>query len=66
MFPFPRLLFSVDAPSAELELGRNLNADAIVEGNDVYFECRIRSNPSPTRVTWTLEVTTLASLIYLI
>ena len=44
------------SPSVELELGRNLNPDAITEGNDVYFECRIRSNPPPTRVIWTHEV----------
>jgi hypothetical protein len=42
---------------AELELGRNLKADAIAEGNDVYFECRVRSNPPPHRFLWTHEVT---------
>ncbi|XP_057369209.1 synaptogenesis protein syg-2-like [Daphnia carinata] len=43
------------APTAELELGRNLKPDSIVEGNDVYFECRIRSNPPPHRIIWTHE-----------
>ena len=42
---------------AELELGRNLKADAIAEGNDVYFECRVHSNPPPHRFLWTHEVT---------
>lgn len=41
---------------AELELGRNLKADAIAEGNDVYFECRVHSNPPPHRFLWTHEV----------
>ncbi|XP_046645622.1 synaptogenesis protein syg-2-like isoform X1 [Daphnia pulicaria] len=43
------------APTAELELGRNLKPDSIVEGNDVYFECRIRCNPPPHRILWTHE-----------
>ncbi|KZS14772.1 putative Hemicentin-1 [Daphnia magna] len=43
------------APTTELELGRNLKPDSIVEGNDVYFECRIRSNPPPHRIIWTHE-----------
>jgi len=46
----------VVAPTAELELGRNLKPDSIAEGNDVYFECRIRSNPPPLRFLWTHEV----------
>lgn len=44
------------APTTELELGRNLKPDSIVEGNDVYFECRIRCNPPPHRILWTHEV----------
>uniref|UniRef100_A0A0N8ECY9 Sidestep protein n=2 Tax=Daphnia magna TaxID=35525 RepID=A0A0N8ECY9_9CRUS len=43
------------APTAQLELGRSLNPDSIAEGNDVYFECRVRSNPPPHRFTWTHE-----------
>ena len=47
------------APTTELELGRNLKPDAIVEGNDVYFECRIRCNPPPHRILWTHEVSSI-------
>lgn len=47
------------APTTELELGRNLKPDSIVEGNDVYFECRIRCNPPPHRILWTHEVSSL-------
>jgi hypothetical protein len=43
-------------PTAELELGRNLKPDLIVEGNDVYFECRVSSNPLAQRFVWTHEV----------
>ncbi|EFX71288.1 hypothetical protein DAPPUDRAFT_60346 [Daphnia pulex] len=47
------------APTAELELGRNLKPDSIAEGNDVYFDCRIRSNPPPLRFLWTHEGQTI-------
>ncbi|EFX82716.1 hypothetical protein DAPPUDRAFT_48816 [Daphnia pulex] len=50
-----RLLDVNFAPTTELELGRNLKPDSIVEGNDVYFECRIRCNPPPHRILWTHE-----------
>lgn len=56
-FFFPKTISSTTVPPiAELELGRNLNPDAIVEGNDVYFDCRVRSNPAPSRIVWTHEV----------
>ncbi|XP_046444783.1 hemicentin-1-like isoform X3 [Daphnia pulex] len=47
------------APTAELELGRNLKPDLIVEGNDVYFECRVNSNPLVQRFVWTHEGQTI-------
>ncbi|EFX71285.1 hypothetical protein DAPPUDRAFT_60359 [Daphnia pulex] len=46
-------------PTAELELGRNLKPDLIVEGNDVYFECRVSSNPLVQRFVWTHEGQTI-------
>jgi len=39
-----------------LRLGANLDADAIKEGDDVYFECSIRANPDAVRLHWTHEV----------
>ncbi|XP_049882104.1 titin-like [Pectinophora gossypiella] len=32
-------------PVAKLELGANLDANKVVEGSDVYLDCRVRANP---------------------
>ncbi|XP_066989859.1 nephrin-like [Macrobrachium rosenbergii] len=39
-------------PKVTLSLGPHLQADDIKEGDDVYFECDIRANPSFNRVEW--------------
>ncbi|PSN39885.1 hypothetical protein C0J52_22444 [Blattella germanica] len=33
-------------------MGSSLNPDDIKEGDDVYFECNIRSNPKAYRLAW--------------
>lgn len=33
-------------------MGSNLNPDDIKEGDDVYFECVIQSNPKPYKMSW--------------
>ena len=48
-----------DAPRVELQLGRSLNASSIKEGDDVYFECLIYSNPPPKKIVWTRQVSIL-------
>ena len=39
-----------------LTLGRNIDGDAILEGNDVYLDCKVEANPAPYKVTWWHEV----------
>ncbi|KAK3925702.1 Nephrin [Frankliniella fusca] len=42
----------VHPPVVELRLGDTLNPGNIKEGDDVYFECSIRSNPPKHRIAW--------------
>ncbi|XP_055550385.1 uncharacterized protein LOC129732938 isoform X1 [Wyeomyia smithii] len=39
-------------PVVNLQLGSTLSIDDIKEGDDIYFECRIQSNPSWRRLAW--------------
>ncbi|XP_055382348.1 protein turtle homolog A [Condylostylus longicornis] len=40
------------APTAVMRMGTTLNPDDIKEGDDVYFECHIHSNPRPYKMSW--------------
>lgn len=46
---------TTDVPQITLRLGSNLRHSHIQEGNDVYFECLIRSSPSVTEIRWHFE-----------
>lgn len=46
------IYFFTDPPIVDLNLGSTLNADDIKEGDDVYFECKVRANPHWRRLTW--------------
>jgi len=39
-------------PVVVLSFGSNLNPDNLAEGNDVYFECKIKANPEVYKVVW--------------
>ncbi|KAK0081257.1 hypothetical protein PV325_012504 [Microctonus aethiopoides] len=39
-------------PKIRLELGSKMNPDDIEEGDDVYFECKVRANPAAYKVIW--------------
>ncbi|XP_066907688.1 nephrin [Halyomorpha halys] len=45
-------LHVVYPPIVSLRLGSTLNASDIKEGDDVYFECHIRSNPPWRKLSW--------------
>jgi len=40
-------------PIVSLRLGLELGTDAIEEGKDVYFECKIKANPDIYKISWT-------------
>ncbi|XP_012285422.1 nephrin [Orussus abietinus] len=42
----------VYAPIVSLKLGSTLSPEDIKEGDDVYFECHIQSNPRWTKLVW--------------
>ena len=48
--------FHTDTPQSILSLGSSLNGSNIKEGDDVYFECNVRANPRPYKVTWRFNV----------
>lgn len=56
-------LFFVDKPVASIALGKNLNSSAIIEGVDVYFECKIKSNLPVYKVMWKQDVS-VASVFF--
>ncbi|XP_031624769.1 neural cell adhesion molecule 2 isoform X1 [Contarinia nasturtii] len=39
-------------PVVTLKMGPSLNPDDIKEGDGVYFECTVRSNPKPYKMAW--------------
>ncbi|KAK2585637.1 hypothetical protein KPH14_010261 [Odynerus spinipes] len=39
-------------PKVQLHLGSTLKAENIKEGDDVYFECKVRANPEHHKITW--------------
>ena len=45
-----------DPPIVSLRLGLELGTDAIEEGKDVYFECKIKANPDIYKISWTHNV----------
>ena len=53
-----RILHISDPPAIGLTLGRSLDPGHIKEGDDVYFECDIRSNPEIRRLEWHHNVST--------
>lgn len=53
------LSFFSDLPIVTLKMGPTLNPEDIKEGDGVYFECDIRSNPKPYKMAWFHDVSIL-------
>ena len=53
-------LFS-DGPRVSIKLGEPLDLDNIEKGHDVYFTCKIDSNPSPKIIDWKYNVSILGT-----
>lgn len=49
-------IFLSDMPVVTLRMGPSLNPDDIKEGDGVYFECTVRSNPKPYKMAWYHDV----------
>lgn len=43
-------------------MGPTLNPDDIKEGDGVYFECEVKSNPKPYKLTWYHDVSAFGLL----
>lgn len=43
-------------PIVTLKMGSSLNPDDIKEGDGVYFECQVKANPKPYKLTWYHDV----------
>ncbi len=43
-------------PIVTLIMGPTLNPDDIKEGDGVYFECNVKSNPKPYKMAWFHDV----------
>ena len=46
--------------SARLRLGSSMRLEEVKEGDDVYLECEVLSNPRPDRVSWFRNVSGLS------
>ena len=55
----------LDVPQAILSLGFSLNGSNIKEGDDVYFECSVRSNPRPYKISWRRNVSDFSQLTHI-
>ena len=52
MIKIIRLFLVSVAPKVFLSFGQNLVPEDIEEGNDVYFECEVHSNPKVYKIIW--------------
>ena len=58
-FFHPQTCAILDKPKVRLAFGSQLEASNIKEGNDVYFECKVKSHPRYYKITWKRNVSHL-------
>ena len=46
----------LDPPRVILEAGSSLNLDNLKEGDDAYFDCKVKARPEATNVQWLFDV----------
>lgn len=54
-----------DIPEAYVRLGTSLDAHALREGTDVYFDCLVVAHPQVFRIEWRHNVSAIKLLIFL-
>lgn len=59
MCTYNLFIYFTVVPTIRLELGSKMNPDDIEEGDDVYFECKVRANPDAYKVVWKHNVSVL-------
>lgn len=62
------IMFTVP-PIVTLRLGSTLKADNIKEGDDVYFECHVKANPTWKKLNWLHNVSMknlVLSIVYVL
>lgn len=62
IFCIYKVIISSDVPIVTMRLGMHVNPEVIVEGDDVYFECSVRSNPKFLRLEWYKNVSIVNDL----
>ena len=59
---FTFFVIFADPPLVTLRLGSTLSPDDIKEGDDVYFECHVQSNPQWRKLLWLHNVSIAANI----
>ena len=51
-----KITYFADKPRLNLTEGKKIDLKDVKEGNDVYFECLVDSNPAVSKIIWSHNV----------